>query len=104
MVFAQADKWANIEPIKLRKCKRLPNDPKLCDPPPEISAADAVSDEQEDSTYRLKVAVYEAASGKLVDLATVRSQRGIAAYFYDDNEASLEALLAAVVDSFSQKQ
>ena len=92
LVFGQVEQWADIKPIQLKNCEQ----------DPEAPGCDRDADGNEGDS-RVSIAVYESASGKLVDLLTVSSQRGIIAYLYEDNHKPLEQLTTDVVNSLSEK-
>lgn len=92
LVFGQVEQWADIKPIQMQNCEKNP-EAEGCDRPAGGDEGDS----------RVNITLYETASGKLVDLVTVSSQRGIIAYLYEDNHKPLEQLVTDLVNSLSEK-
>ena len=93
LVYPFIERWANIDPIRVKQCEELGG--KGC-------GVDSDDDESGDS--RVSVAIYESVSGKLVDMISIKSKRGIAAYFYEDNDKVMHIITRSVLDSLSEKR
>lgn len=94
LVFGRVERWSNIKPIPVKQCLEDPD-------------SDACQDDEEqeaEGSSKVAVSIYEATSGKLVDLVTVSSQRGVSAYLYDDNHKALEQIVANLVSSLSERR
>ncbi|MCG8668617.1 MAG: DUF4823 domain-containing protein [Pseudomonadales bacterium] len=93
MVYGNIERWPNITPIKLESCKD--NDP---------DCRKVTSSEEQSGEARIAVTIYETMSGKLVDLMTIRSQRGLASYLYEDHQQPLDDVVALMIKSLSEKR
>lgn len=94
LIYGFIDKWSNIEPLQNQLCDEL--DPGCYKEP--LDGEDASGEAQ------IAVSIYEAATGRLVDLISVTSQRGMASYFYEDNEGPLDQVVASMMETLSTKR
>ena len=93
LVYPFVERWANIDPIRVKRC----------DTSKDESCAVAREEDQSGDS-RVSVAIYETVSGQLVDMISVKSKRGIAAYFYEDNDKVMQVITTSVLDSLSEKR
>ncbi|MDX1694094.1 MAG: DUF4823 domain-containing protein [Ketobacteraceae bacterium] len=91
MVMGEIEQWADIKPVKLKPCEE----------DQEVACPEEKGGSEGDSN--LSVAVYETVSGRLVDLMSIHSQRGIMAYLFEDNQKPLDQLVTEVVGSLTEK-
>lgn len=94
MIYGYVEKWSNIGTVQDRLCNEY--DPNC---PQESEDGDDASGEG-----NISVSIYEAATGRLVDIVSVTSQRGMASYVYEDIDGPLDQVVTSMMETLTTQR
>ncbi|MEE2732701.1 MAG: DUF4823 domain-containing protein [Pseudomonadota bacterium] len=91
LLYPRIENWPNIEPIRVQECEDADGNRKT-----SLGACEQTSESQS-AELVLSVGIYDVLSGQHLDSIQARSERGMAAYFYKNNQQELDELSQMIV-------
>lgn len=93
VVYGFVEQWGDIKPLPQSICDK---------------GDDACEKNKQEANNtgeaKIAISIFESASGQIVDIVTVRSNRGISAYLYEDHQGPLDEIVEDLLNSFTDRR